>query len=340
MKTALQKFRSPRWRVKHGVKSLKATAAEASEYGCCALVHNVIKNDEDNQPQTDVARISIAPEIEEVEQIPWAEWLKAYFTADLYDEFLARSAFEHALLWLHRHAHACNLATDSPIETDRTDRPYPIAMQKLKGHTLVVAMDEINKGHLVIPVFCRRDSSYLITRTSSKNGRSNMEVTGIDKWKETGDGTHDRLVEVCMYCQPERRQPAAKGRLKASDYDQSMDCHPFWHIRRSSCVTEFNCEMVWVAITTITSSSMKELTTKGNTPKSAVRDFAVLVPCIRNTARIESGKELVLKWEKKANKKRRREEKESSVHSASKLQAPRRAECKESLRTGCWGSAG
>ncbi len=70
MKTALQKFRSPRWRVKHGVESRKATAAEAFEYGCCNLVHTVIKNDEHNQPQTEVARISIAPEIEEVEQIP------------------------------------------------------------------------------------------------------------------------------------------------------------------------------------------------------------------------------------------------------------------------------
>ena len=91
MKTALQNFRSPRWRVEHGVESLKATAAEAAE------ASDVIRNDEHNQPQTDVARISIAPEIEEVEQIPWAEWLKAVVTADFYDEFLARSVFSACL---------------------------------------------------------------------------------------------------------------------------------------------------------------------------------------------------------------------------------------------------
>ena len=48
---------------------------------------------------------------------------------------------------------------------------------------------------------------------------------------------------------------------------------------------------------------MTELTTDGNTPKSAVRDFAVVVPCIRNTAKIAAGQELVLRWEKKDGKK-------------------------------------
>ena len=63
-------------------------------------------------------------------------------------------------------------------------------------------------------------------------------------------------------------------------------------------MTEFNCEMVGVAIKSITSSDMTELTTDGNTPKAAVKDFTVLVPCIRNTAKITPGTELVLKWEK------------------------------------------
>ena len=107
----------------------------------------MIRNDEHNQPQTDVARISIAPEIEEVEQIPWAEWLKAVVTADFYDEFLARSVFQHALLWLHRHAHACNLATKSPITTDR---PYPIAVQRTGGCVVVKAMEDIDRECLVI----------------------------------------------------------------------------------------------------------------------------------------------------------------------------------------------
>ena len=100
-----------------------------------------------------------------------------------------------------------------------------------------------------------------------------------------------------------------------------MDCHLFWHIRRSSCVTEFNREMVGVAIKSITSSDMPELTTDGNTPKLAVRDFAVLVACIRNTAKISAGKELVSKREKKAEKKET--EGKKRVISAYSQQAPR-----------------
>ena len=87
MKTALDKFRSPRWRVKHGVESRKTTFAEAFEYGCCAPVHTVLENDEHNQRQRYVARISMSTELEQVYQIPWAERLKAYLKADLHDEF-------------------------------------------------------------------------------------------------------------------------------------------------------------------------------------------------------------------------------------------------------------
>ena len=86
-------------------------------------------------------------------------------------------------------------------------------------------------------------------------------------------------------------------------YDQSTDCHPFWHIRRADCVSEINCEIVWVEITTISSSPMTELTVKGSTPTSAVMDFRATVPCIRNTEDIEMGKEVVLKWTKKAEPK-------------------------------------
>ena len=241
MKTALKKFRSPEWRDQQNAASLKATAAEASKDGGCHLVHKVIKYDEQNQPLTEVETIVIAPERkEEVEQLPWAEWLEAVVTADFYDEFLARSVFQHALLWLHRHAHACNLATKSPI---KTDRPYPIAMQRLRGcYVVVKAMEDIDRECLVIPVFVRRD--FIRSHRGSKTVRWNMEVAGSVEWR---DGPHDRDVKVLIHCQPERKLPAGT-RLEDSDYDLSLDCHPFWHIRRSSCVTECNCDMVEVAI--------------------------------------------------------------------------------------------
>ena len=115
MKTALDKFRSPRWRVKHGVGSLTATAGEAAE---AAEASDVIRNDEHNPPQTYVVRWE-----DDVEQIPWAEWLRRMVKADCNDEFLARTFFQNALLLLHRHALAVNLATKTPI---KNNLPYPI----------------------------------------------------------------------------------------------------------------------------------------------------------------------------------------------------------------------
>ena len=91
--------------------------------------------------------------------------------------------------------------------------------------------------------------------------------------------------------------------MKAPDYDHNTDCHPFWHIRRSNCVGEFNSELVAVEIKVISSSSMKELATDGMTPTACVSDFTVTVPCIRNTADIAPGTEIVLLWEKKAETK-------------------------------------
>ena len=51
-----------------------------------------------------------------------------------------------------------------------------------------------------------------------------------------------------------------KGTANASDYDQNFDCHPFWHIRRSGFVGEYNCDVVEVEIKNITNSYMVELT--------------------------------------------------------------------------------
>ena len=86
--------------------------------------------------------------------------------------------------------------------------------------------------------------------------------------------------------------------------DQSPgSVHPFWNIRRSSCVTECNCDMVEGAITSMFCSDMREVTTEGNTPKLAKSNLEVVVPCIRNTAEIAAGQELVLRWENKDGKK-------------------------------------
>ena len=110
--------------------------------------------------------------------------------------------------------------------------------------------------------------------------------------------TTEREVLVKIGCQPERKQPSAKEKKGAICYDHSTDCHPFWHIRRSMCVGEFNSAIVGVEIRGIIASPMQELKTDDYQPTSGFWDIAVTVPCIVNTEEIASGKEIVLKWDK------------------------------------------
>ena len=67
-------------------------------------------------------------------------------------------------------------------------------------------------------------------------------------------------------------------------------------------MTECNCEIVEVAIKSLIFSDMREVTTEGNTPNVAISNLEVVVPCIRNTAEIAAGQELVLMWETKDEK--------------------------------------
>ena len=118
--------------------------------------------------------------------------LKAYCN----DEFLARTFFQNALLMLHRHALAVNLATKTPI---KNNRPYPIEMKRLDKWTVLVnATEDIDRGCLVIPVFVSRNR--LRSKLGKKIVRSNMEVAGIVEWR---DGPDDRDVRVLIPCQPE-----------------------------------------------------------------------------------------------------------------------------------------
>ena len=154
---------------------------------------------------------------------------------------------------------------------------------------------------MAIPVFCMRDSSYLTS--SSKGIHQPHEVSGSVKWKQPVDESEARDVEVRVACLPERKQPVAKDKTMAPDYNHNTDNHPFWHIRRSNCVGEFNCAVVGVEVKVITSSAWKELTTKFYEPSPGVLDFTVTVPCIVNTERIAGGAEIVVKWEKKVEEK-------------------------------------
>ena len=263
MKKALEKFRNSEWR------------------------------SQELERHTVVETIVVPPVRLTVEPIPWAEWQGSVVTDSFQDDSLARHVFQHACMWANRNASTCNLTTGLP---NGSGHRYPIALQKFQGAITALATNRITKGCLAIPVFCMRDRYRCWPNERASN--EHLAVIGLVKWKHPSYETCVREVEVEIHCQPERRSLTNKGYVNASDYDQSTDCHPFWHIRRSNCVGEFNCEVVGVDINVSCSSSMKELQTDGNTPTSCGSDFNVIIPCITNTEDIAAGAEIVLKLEK------------------------------------------
>ena len=174
--------------------------------------------------------------------------------------------------------------------------------KETKKKITAVATREILPGCLRIPVFCIRDSSYMFDVVKNANKRSPHDVVGKIKWKQPVNESNEREVEICCFCQPERRLPS--GNKKVLDSYRDEDCHPFWHIRRSLCVGEFNSAVVEVEIKVITSSPMKQLKTDDYHPTSGCWDFEVTVPCIVNTERIAGGAEIVVEWNEIGNMNR------------------------------------
>ena len=154
MATALEKFRSQEWRDKQN--DAKNSASQTNT----TLVPKLIQFDTDNKPLSEMKTIVSGPKDtnKQLEVIPWSDWLVASVTDEYMDENNAIKVFQHAIMWTHRLAHGFNLVTDSPIATDKTDRPYPISMHSEgNGSVKVVADADISTGHLAIPVFCRKD---------------------------------------------------------------------------------------------------------------------------------------------------------------------------------------
>ena len=228
--------------------------------------------------------IKYTPARPNFETIPWEQWMEFVVTETRRDEWIGKRVFQHVCLWAHAH-----LATDA----------YPITLQKVNGYITAFATETILPGRLRIPVFCIRDSSYLL---QGSNGLSYIgsshEVSGFVKWNQPVDNRSRREVKVNIGCQPERRQPVATDSRNITGYDDNADCHPFWHIRRSTCVGEFKSAVVGVEIKVLTATSMGNLITDDYHPRSGCLNFDVTVPCIVNTAKIASGTEIVLKWGK------------------------------------------
>ena len=86
-----------------------------------------------------------------------------------------------------------------------------------------------------------------------------------------------------------------------------MDLNPFWHIRRSAHVNEFNCEVIHLTSKTINHADKKELASDDYTPAVQLDSFVTSIPFIVNPEKMNAGVELVLKWEKTEQSKAKSE---------------------------------
>ena len=174
------------------------------------MVPKLIQFDNNNKPLSEMDTIVLEPKDanKQLVVIPWSDWLGASVTDEYLDEHKAKTVVHNAIMWTHSLAHGCNLVTDSPIATDKTDRPYPLSMQREgKGAITVVATTAIPKGHLAIPVFCRKEQSLVFHQEGVKSNRAGHELECTVKWEDTGRDGQPREVEKTIYCQPEKRMP-------------------------------------------------------------------------------------------------------------------------------------
>jgi hypothetical protein len=106
-------------------------------------------------------------------------------------------------------------------------------------------------------------------------------------------------VEIKLGCQPERKQTSRNTETRKPDYDLTQDSHPFWYIRRSHSVGEFNSEVVAIKTSVINSASLTEWKTDSDHHKQGMLNFEVTIPCIVNNEKVKGGDEIVLRSEKK-----------------------------------------
>ena len=111
-------------------------------------------------------------------------------------------------------------------------------------------------------------------------------------------------VTIPIYVHPEIKLQRSETRnVKAEHFELKLDCHPFWHIRRSWVAGEFNCELLEVSTTVVHTSAFKEVNVLNAGVKAGAQSYLVKIPCIVNTKRICAADEVVLKWHKEPTKR-------------------------------------
>ena len=133
--------------------------------------------------------------------------------------------------------------------------------------------------------------------------RSHKEVRGCVSWtpgEQTGEDDEAK-VTIPIYVQPDFKLPTTI--VKAVNFDLKVDCHPFWHIRRSRVAGKFNCELHELSATVVHTSAFKEVNVLNAGAKPGAQSYLVKIPCIVNTKRICAADEVVLKWHKEPTKR-------------------------------------
>ena len=97
-----------------------------------------------------------------------------------------------------------------------------------------------------------------------------MGVRGCVYWTpgKEADVSRKPTVTIPLFVQPEVRHRVEHRKAECSD--QLEDCHPFWHIQRSCCDDEYNCELEYVLTTVRHTSYFEELNDLGHVPTQMI----------------------------------------------------------------------
>ena len=116
--------------------------------------------------------------------------------------------------------------------------------------------------------------------SSTSVTRAHREAKGSVSWvpgAQTCEDEKDR-VEVEIDVQPETKLPKCIVNMEV--FGLKLDCHPFWHIRRSCVAEDFNCELHEVKTTLVHTSSFETLKKWNGEVTASGQSYDVMLPYI------------------------------------------------------------
>jgi hypothetical protein len=178
----------------------------------------------------------------------------------------------------------------------------PIALVR-KGNVIqALATKSLRVGELVVPLFVRKQNSVVTEDVGATIHPKAVSV--VAKWSENADNeAGSRDVEVTLKVQPELKFPT--NGAKGLEWTQSDAVHAFWFIQRTDKnEIEANADLVLQTLTHVMACSFDAVTTAAARVSPTCNTCSLSVPFIVNTQPIEMGKEVILKWKEKDNKRK------------------------------------